>query len=259
MCPAGREIELIPDSVFSVPDIIERGTHSDAFRSTTERWGLKRPYLIVQPSDALWRHKDVIAGYLRAAAAKGWDVLELPIGFEIGNYTGFYKEGVTVRAGEWPEPLLLAEIIANAEAAIGISLHLSVVASCFGIPVYRPPYARSSKFVVLEGLPNISFFGDGAPLLGRDELSADLHQVSEYRAKLDVHWQRLAQLAGPAAIADAARVRGAWTQLCMTPDAFRRTGGFRSRIQAKSLELRRRRHFVMHDVRKLRRLGNRDR
>jgi len=250
-CPAGREIAIVPDSIFSIGDIIERGKHSPQYEEFCRKAGLKSPYLIVQPSDALWRRKGQISAYLQEARAKGWDVLELPIGFGIGNYTGFYETGVTARPSEWPEPLLLAEIIANSEAAIGVSLHLSVVASCYGIPVYRPRYARSSKFIVLDDLPNIAFLEDQPVLKGRGETTPDCSIVDGYRTQLNAHWKRMADLARQKASAEPVRARAAWDQLCLTPEAFRQLRGVSDRWFDFKQGARRQRQFFMHSLRKL--------
>ena len=248
--PPGQQISIARDSIFSIPDIIKRGDHSGDFQAFCRKWGLTGPYLIVQPSDALWRRKGEIGEYLHKAKAKGWHVLELPIGFGIGNYTGFYRDGVTVRPTEWPEPLLLAEIIANAEAVLGVSLHLSVVASCYGIPVYRPRYSRTSKFVVLDGLPNVFFLEDKPELRGREEIPADCTLVDRYRSELDEHWQRLAALASRDKTPEPLRARAAWPQMCLTPDAFRHQRGTGDRWMEIAQGLRRQRQFVMHSLRK---------
>jgi len=252
-CPDGRTISIVPDSIFSIGDILKRGDPSPQFEEFCRRSELKAPYLIVQPSDALWRRKASISDYLRQARVRGWEVIELPIGAGIGNYTGFYKEHVTVRPTKWPEPMLLAEIIANSEAVLGVSLHLSVVASCYGIPVYRPRYARSSKFVVLDDLPNIHFLEDEPPLQGRGETVPDLDLIDQYRAKLDEHWQRLVDLANRSNPPEPIKARGAWNQLCLTPEAFRQLRSRSDRWFEMKQAGMRQRQFLMHSVRRLRR------
>jgi len=192
----GAPVEVVPDSVFSIPDIIRRGAPSpsfDAFRRTT---GLHDKYIVVQPSYSLRRFEAQVLDLAHAAKARGWEVLELPIGFGIGNDIGFYTESHGFKKVEtWPEPLLLAEIIANAQAAVGISLHLSVVASSYGIPVYRPSYTRESKFIALDGLPNIRFFEKGGVFEGADDGPADLSVARAHAAALEAHWKRLRDLA----------------------------------------------------------------
>ncbi len=217
----GQEIAIVPDSVFSVSDVLKRGAPSAAFKAFSEEIGLEPNYLIIQPSHALRRFKPEILNLAADAERRGWQVLELPIGYEIGNDIGFYGDVPGLkRVRSWPQPMLLAEIIANAQAVAGISLHLSVVASAYGVPVYRTPYADTSKFILLRDLPNIRFLTDDAPLVGWSDAEPDLTVVQEHKARLDKHWRRISELArGPKRTPKA---RG-WELLCDAPAAFRGT------------------------------------
>jgi lipopolysaccharide transport system ATP-binding protein len=248
--PPSKEISIIPDTVFSIPDIIQRGQHSAPFDTFCKDHMLKQPYLLVQPSDALWRQREQIEGYIAAALAKGWQVLELPIGFGIGNKPGFYRTLGVTQVKYWPDPLLLAETIANCEAAIGVSLHLSVVSASYGIPVYRPSYSGESKFILLDGLPNIHFL-ETAPLLkGFQDERPDLAMVTSYRRKLDTHWRSIKDLAANAHAPTPEKAAAAWRQLVATPEAFRAGRHLVDRRSELMTRLTRQRHFWMHDIRR---------
>lgn len=247
----GRKATIVPDSIFSISELIDRAQPSAQFRTFRESYGLKDRYLIVQPSDRLWRRRSQVLEYAKQARERGWSVLELPIGFGVGNKPGFYGGAHDIiEIQDWPHPLLLAEIIANAEAAIGISLHLSVVASAYGIPVIRPAYSRDSKFILLDGLPNITFLEDSPPLRGLGDSIPDLSLVNSYRNELRKHWAALLSTASAREKRHASSAQAAWTQLCLTPAALLSQQSARDRTQELANLVRRRRNYFMHHVRK---------
>lgn len=250
-CYGAADVSVIPDSIFSISDVLHRGNPSAAFLEFKKQHGLGEKYLIVQPSDQLWKRRDQVIGLIADARGRGWDVLELPIGFEIGNKPGFYggAHGL-IEVKSWPEPFLLAEIIANAEAAVGVSLHLSIVASAYGIPVIRPSYARSSKFILLDKLPNIAFLQDRPALHGRSDREPDMAVASELKMQLDAHWAKIIVLAGDNRPRQIRKAVGAWDQLCATPAAFRAAQSGLERAQETIEFLKRRRGYAMHHVRK---------
>jgi lipopolysaccharide transport system ATP-binding protein len=235
------EIRLIPDSVHSVSDLITRGAHSEEFKRFLSDLGLGERYVIVQPTSGLRHYEEIVDGMISDATSRGLDVLELPIFFELMDAIGYYDRLPAVkRARDWPAPLLLAELIANAESVIGLSLHLSIVASAYGIPVHRPSYAPTSKFVELDGLPNLVFLESSTKLTLRDPKHIDLTEVERRKGLLDEHWRRVYALAS---IRQGPRQIKGWEQIQLTPDLFRRAAGVRDRWQAFRVEMNRRGHF----------------
>lgn len=209
-------VAVVPDSVFSIPDLVRRDAATAAFQQFRVRAGLGERYIVVQPSYSLRRYHSDVLELAEAAKSRGWDVLELPIGFGIGNDVGFYAEGLGFKRIErWPDPLLLAEIIANSEAVIGISLHLSIVASAYGIPVYRTPYAADSKFIALDGLPNIRFLGKSGTFGGIADRVPDLTVAERHAEALNLHWEKLRALAGRPGCARS--MPHYWHMLCAAP------------------------------------------
>ncbi len=233
----GVEIPIVPDSVFSVGDFILRGKKSAAFEAFAASIDLGPDYMIIQPAHDLRHVKSQILELAAAARARGWRVLELPIGYEIGNDVGFYGDVPDLRrVSEWPKPELLAEIIANAQAVAGVSLHLSIVASTYGIPVYRTPFSADSKFILLKTLPNVRFIGSNSSLVGWSDAPADLTQVSIWKDQLNVHWRRMRETAR--APSQRVRARG-WEMLCATPEAMRRAQSLSDRTKEARGDLRR--------------------
>lgn len=215
----GKDISLVPDSVFSVSDFLHRGQPSPEYQALAAESGIGANYLVLQPSDILRPHMAAVRELVQAAHDRGWEVLELPIFNEHLNYPGLFGDLPGIRRiRDWPDPLLLAEVIANAQAVVGVSLHLSIVASSYGIPVYRTPFANNSKFILLNRFPNIHFLGDGRPLCGWSDAEPDMSVALDVKAQLQNHWRRLAETARPPGPATHAR---GWEQLCATPKNFR--------------------------------------
>lgn len=241
---AGTEITVVPDSVFSISDLITRGELSDRFVKYAGDIGLTGDYIIVQPSFGLRRFSSQIDNLLCDAVAQGLDVLELPIFAEMVDPVGLYGKTNIKQVTEWPEPLLLAELIANSRAVVGLSLHLSIVASAYGIPVHRPRYAPESKFSALDGLRNISYL-DSSPNLTVLE-TADLSEAILKKDHLNAHWRRIYECAGDGR--QSRQLRG-WDQILATPEMFRRGSGLRDRLETFRLESIRRRQLLALAVR----------
>lgn len=219
----GQEISLVADSVFSVSDFLHRGHPSPEYKALVEETGIGANYLVLQPTPILRRNMDSVLELAKAARDRGWELLELPIYNEKLNYAGFFGDLPGLRRIEkWPNPLLLAEVIANAQAVVGHSLHLSVVASAYGVPVYRTRFADTSKFILLNRFPNIHFLGDGQPLRGWSDSEPDMAVALEVKRQLQDHWRRLAETARPPGPTTYAR---GWEQLCATPKKFRQDQG----------------------------------
>ena len=162
--PAPRaQVQVVPDTAFDAAVLLpERPTN--AYLDFCQRAGLDgRPYIVLQPSvhvETAYTHVEPV---LDAGRARGAAVLELPIGPVNGDHAGRTGIVVDVRAAEWPDPLLLTEVIGRAEAAVGDSLHLSVVATACGVPVYRPRRQEGRHSEALIGLRRVYEWEPAAP------------------------------------------------------------------------------------------------
>ncbi|MDX1888204.1 polysaccharide pyruvyl transferase family protein [Mycolicibacterium sp. 050158] len=241
------ELNVVPDTVHGIPDLVQRGVFSDRFWKLSNEIGLGRDYIIVQPSMGLRRFKDPIGSLVQDAIRQGFDVLELPIFHENVDVAGYLRTSGSIKSiAEWPDPLLLAELIANSQSVIGISLHLSIVASAYGIPVHRPRYSPTSKFVALDGLPNLVWLDDADKLKWIDSSNVDLSEVNDRRLRITEHWSRIGELARETGSPPC--VRG-WNQILQTPAAFRGASGTRDKLETIHEEGSRRMHLVAHAVR----------
>lgn len=193
------DVQLVPDSVFGLPAIMT-GSPSPAF----ERWlaenELQGPYIIVQPSPHLVDRRVDIAWELRAAAALGYLILELPISPVLGDRVGLLDLDVeTIKPTRWPEPLLLAEIIAAADAIVARSLHASIVALVSGVPVHRFRSDPDPKYRILDSFEGVQLWDESASnarLTERLGRTTPAHDVRTTQSRLARHWDELASLTG---------------------------------------------------------------
>lgn len=241
-----KTVDLVPDSIFSIGNILERGLLSKSAEAFLAAHGtLGTPYLIVQPSAALRHVTPFLSALIKDAAARGWRVLNLPIFSEGVEPEGYFaqEEGVTT-VTEWPHPLLLAEIIANAHAVAGVSLHLSVVASTFGIPVFRPKYGSESKYILLDDLATIRFMDDVEPTLADiDGAFFVPPEITKWQSALSAHYEKLVAVAQKKR-PEALLTDTAWADLLTLPDRLRAGRSLSDRVKETMLAARRSRNFL---------------
>ena len=97
----------------------------------------------------------------------------------------------------WPHPLVMAELIAGAKGAVGVSLHLAITALAFGVPVFRPKNACTGKYAILAGHARVFWFDDEAEIdadwfltrLGKRPVDSELFTIA---GALNTHWDRVA-------------------------------------------------------------------
>lgn len=241
----GLDVALVPDTIFAIDRLIERGKPSAVFEAFRRDHGLDRPYFIVQPSPSLRTELPVIHDLIAQAKARGWAVLELPIFQEKLNPVGVYRDvpGVTLTSYA-PDPMLLAEVIANAEGVAGVSLHLTIVALVFGVPVYRKRYGAASKFVLLDGMDEIRFLDSKHPL---GEAGAPSQRIRAFQSILDQHYDRLTALARAGAARERRDAAG-WQLLAAAPDRMRKARSFSETLSAARIRARRLRNFAVANV-----------
>lgn len=207
----GADCTLSPDSAFGVRALLD-GEAERGFREWRRAHGLEGPYVVVQGTDLLQPVAEDLRRELRALAAEGLAVVELPIGPVLGDRTGSVAPDWSdlLRVDPWPPPLLLAQIVGHAEGAIGHSLHLGITSLCHGVPLHRPRTWAGQKYQILDEFPGVHQFNEhgGEPrisLAGRIGRRDPCPQVVDRRQRLVRHWDRIAEAvdrrpaAGPAA------------------------------------------------------------
>ena len=97
----------------------------------------------------------------------------------------------------WPDPTVLAEVIAGSCGVVGISLHLAIIAMSFGLPVFRPDSIVAGKYAPLAQYETVHTFGHDGDIgpewfqerLDRRGLGSEM---AETLRALQVHWDRVA-------------------------------------------------------------------
>ena len=195
----GVPVAVVPDTAFRIPRLLDlKGEPSDQFIQLQKTSGLDRPYIVVQATMGLEGFCHFAK--VNAIHLKGYRFLALPIGPALGETAAIVDtDGVgMVRLSEWPTPLVIAELIARAEAVVGHSYHLMITALATGVPVFTKQCMTVGKYTALghfenifqlppDGKPNLDWF---LSRLGRGTPSA---QVSANSQALNEHWDRIAE------------------------------------------------------------------
>jgi hypothetical protein len=131
------DIAVVPDTCFGLPRLLPDDP-SPALSSLCRSLQLDRPYIVVQAT----RHLEAFARLVARHRARfaGFRFLALPIGPALGDDATILGDAFPnlVKLPYYPDPLLMAELIAGAAAAVGVSLHFAITATAFGVPTFRP-------------------------------------------------------------------------------------------------------------------------
>lgn len=192
------QINVLPDTGFGIRRLIDPEQPSAELRELRQKCGLTKPFIIIQAA------RYGLEFFLRAVRNhpelfQDFQLLALPIGPVLGDNASHIIENLpgVVSLPFWPTPLLLAELIGQAEAVAGHSYHLAIIAQAFGIPVFSSADLSEGKYTAIAGLETIF------PLKGNDEVDAGwIHsklgkkpicqEAEATLEKLNVHWDRVA-------------------------------------------------------------------
>lgn len=198
-------ITVVPDTAFGLPRLLAR-TPSGEVTRLREAAGLTEPYVVVQAALGLEDFLRFVKKY--ADRFRGLRFLALPIGPVLGDDPAILEEGLpeVVRLPSWPHPLLLAELISQAEAVVGHSYHLAITALAAGVPVFTTQDLSQGKYSALAGLGAIFRLPvesrlDPDWLLARLGKAAPSAAVRSMLDSLAGHWDHVAEVlrTGPTA------------------------------------------------------------
>ena len=189
---------VVPDTVFGIARLLG-GPASDEASGVLRAHGVDGGYVVVQPAAHLEPCRAAVEAICATAAARGLAVVELPCGpchHDTAGRLGLSAPTVAIR--EWPEPLVVAELLAGAQAVVASSLHAGIVATSAGVPLFRPRAEHDSKYELVDLLPGVVRLpaDDEA-----EEVATDFHrgapssQALGHAAALQPHWDEMARLA----------------------------------------------------------------
>lgn len=194
------EVSVVPDSAFAIADLLQERAAEEDFADWKEARGVREPYVVVQPSPKLEPILETLLPELDHLHDQGIQIVELPIGPVLEDRAGWLAPDWdhVVRTDPWPHPLLLGQIIAHAEASIGVSLHLGITSLCHGVPIHRTRCWPGSKYQILGDFPGVHQFDENGreprPSLrgkvGRSEVTAEVKKQQQALAR---HWDRVAE------------------------------------------------------------------
>jgi hypothetical protein len=193
---AGRTA-VVPDTGFGLSRLLAETPSSELTR-LRETAGLTGPYIVVQAALGLETFSRFVKKH--ADRFRGFRFLALPIGPVLGDDPAILERDLPgiVRLPSWPHPLLLAELISQAEAVVGHSYHLAITALISGVPAFTTQDLSRGKYTALAGFGTIFQLPAGRELdpdwflarLGRAAPSAAVRATLDPLAE---HWDRVAE------------------------------------------------------------------
>ncbi|WP_025130219.1 polysaccharide pyruvyl transferase family protein [Pseudomonas sp. PH1b] len=192
-------VEVLPDSAFGLPNLIDLQQPSIEYRQLCRQAGLSGPYLVVHSIAGLENFLHLWKTH--SALFAQWQLLLLPIGPVLGDHESILGNDLPRAASlpTWPAPLLLAEVLAHAQGVIGHSYHLAITALVFGVPIFSSANLDQGKYTALRDYPGIYPLHAGQAidpqwLLERLGRQPPCSRLSAAQEQLRHHWDQVAEL-----------------------------------------------------------------
>ena len=189
-------IAVVPDTAFGISRLLD-GSPSSELSRLREAAGLTGPYIVIQAALGLKSFARFVKNHARRL--RDFQFLALPVGPVLGDDPAILEEDFPgiVRLPTWPHPLLLAELIRNAEAVVGHSYHLAITALASGVPVFTPQNLSVGKYSALLDFETLyQLDADRAPdpdwFLSRVGRTVPAAAVDARLVPLHDHWDRVA-------------------------------------------------------------------
>ena len=193
------DIDVLPDTAFGLPHLIDEQQPSAEFIRLREHAGLTGPYIVIHAIHVVESFMKLFENH--PEAFQDYQFLVVPIGPVLGDdpsvIAGRLPGAITLSF--WPEPLLMAEIISQAQAVIGHSYHLAITALAFGVPVFCSADLTTGKYTALAGFDSLHALPDPATIdpqwfvarLGKTRPSLAAQAAGD---QLVDHWDRVAAI-----------------------------------------------------------------
>jgi hypothetical protein len=176
---AADRVAVVPDPGFGIARLLpkERSPELEAFRAAT---GIHGRYILVQASAWMLAYAGLFSGI------DGVQAVAMPISPVLTESADHFSDDF-LKPPWWPHPLLLAELIAEADAVAGHSYHLAITALMTGVPVFTPVDLNVGKFTALRQFEGIQPLPET-----RAELQAALTRRKPPAVDVDRHWDLVA-------------------------------------------------------------------
>lgn len=212
---AGVPVCVVPDTAFRIRRLLDlEGEPTAEFTRLCRVSGLDGPYIVIQATLGVEDFARFVKDH--AERFRGFRFLALPIGPALGEHSAIVDADLPglVQLLEWPDPLVIAELIGRSEAVVGHSYHLFITALACGVPAFTRQNLSTGKYSALgrfETLFSLPRDGELTPdwflqRVGRTAPSAAARATDE---PLTQHWDRI-----------AAAIRGPATSTAPTLDRF---------------------------------------
>lgn len=192
-------VDVKPDTAFAIASLFPCNKPSADYLHLRESLGLTRPYIIIQATSGLDSFGNLVRD--NPQFFSNYQIVAISTAPVCGDSPAFLEKHLKdfISLQEWPSPALMAELIHGAEAVVGVSLHLSITALAYGVPVFRPINLANRKFSVLSKFDSVYQFENQQPIslewfsarLGRKNISG---AVSVALDQLKVYWDHVAML-----------------------------------------------------------------
>ena len=201
-------VEVVPDTGFGVGSLLHGPACAESVR-VREALDIRGPYILVQAATSSERFVRFVRD--NAVAFHDRQFLAVQIAPALGESGSIVADlpNVHIVTG-WPEPLVMAELIAHADAVVGHSYHLAITATVAGVPVFTPTTMTAGKYSALADIPTIHPMFDSndpsfewfASRVGRTSSPSLTAGLLE---RLDAHWDRTVNIirAGPSPTHDS--------------------------------------------------------
>ncbi len=189
------EVRVVPDTAFGLARLVD--TRCAEFELAQRR--LRRPYIIVQATRDLLPFADFVRSHPNGF--KAYDLLVLETGPALGDDDEMFCAAMpgALRLPKWPSPLSLAELVSHADAVVAVSLHLSISALAFGVPLFLSDRAVDRKYEILSRVEGVVRFDDEAGIdpqvfASMPSRSGPSPFVLAALRQLENHWDNIASV-----------------------------------------------------------------
>lgn len=193
------EIEVLPDTAFGLPRLIDEQQPCAEFIRLRESAGLTGPYIVIHAIHVVESFVKLFED--QPEAFQDYQFLVVPIGPVLGDDPSVIAARLpgAITLAVWPEPLLMAEIISQAQAVIGHSYHLAITALAFGVPVFCSADLTTGKYTALAGFDSLHALPEAGTIdpqwfVSRVGKTRPSPAALEAADRLVEHWDRVATI-----------------------------------------------------------------